>query len=609
MSEINDQSSDTSSDFNWPIEAAMEGHQHDRVVFENVADQYVKGEDVTAFFTILQDIKVNADEDQIGLLRVGSTNIKECLTYAPVQFNPSTASGAVRHGTATFPSTSLPVTDDEFYQFCYILNKTKNLGSSIPFQLNCASDDIDLLSNTPVRKTKPDGLIALADQDNDDLVVIHTKRMLTEEKLRQENRQLLDINRRLEAQKDEYRAKVDAYDAKRKEQINKTNNELQNLLASHKTVIDEITYHQQLEAKLRSEYDASQSLCNQYQAELAQYADRCRILEETQAKIVHEASQVRNQLAVQSQFTKDQATQIVDLERRLMQSDELSKSSNQRQVLLEQQMRDFRLTAEKYQLSMQGQLEEFEKQTTQRDDQINALNTTNQLFKEELVSIKSDNECLVLKSNEEKELIQELQQQLDQEREQHREQNELVHNEIETLRARLNDSKIDSQAYQALKASYSEIEKRCVKHQKSEIEAKRQLAVYQEFINNLQREIQDLTERLSVGADEYRILYRKYSALEKSIETNQVQEKIELPPPTTMINQVYDNVEEQINLVLGNTDNNQQDEVDEEQLKNQSARSSLNVDEEAKQCPVCNWDFPAAMTIQGKNEHIEHHFQ
>jgi hypothetical protein len=96
-----------------------------------------------------------------------------------------------------------------------------------------------------------------------------------------------------------------------------------------------------------------------------------------------------------------------------------------------------------------------------------------------------------------------------------------------------------------------------------------------------------------VGADEYRILYRKYSALEKSIETNQV----------------YDNVEEQINLVLGNTDNNQQDEVDEEQLKNQSARSSLNVDEEAKQCPVCNWDFPAAMTIQGKNEHIEHHFQ
>jgi hypothetical protein len=70
MSETNDQSSDTSSDLNWPMDAVIEGQQLDRVVFENVADQYVKGEDVTAFFTILHEIKVNADEDQIGLLRV-----------------------------------------------------------------------------------------------------------------------------------------------------------------------------------------------------------------------------------------------------------------------------------------------------------------------------------------------------------------------------------------------------------------------------------------------------------------------------------------------------------------------------------------------------------
>jgi hypothetical protein len=70
MSEINDQLSDVDSDINWPIEAVLEGHQHDRVIFENVPDQYVKGEDVTAFFTIVQDIKVDPEEDRIGLLRV-----------------------------------------------------------------------------------------------------------------------------------------------------------------------------------------------------------------------------------------------------------------------------------------------------------------------------------------------------------------------------------------------------------------------------------------------------------------------------------------------------------------------------------------------------------
>lgn len=70
MSDINDQFSDSSSETNWPLDHLIRQRHDDRVVFENVADQYVKGADVTAFFTILQDIKINPDENQIGLLRV-----------------------------------------------------------------------------------------------------------------------------------------------------------------------------------------------------------------------------------------------------------------------------------------------------------------------------------------------------------------------------------------------------------------------------------------------------------------------------------------------------------------------------------------------------------
>ena len=47
-----------------------ERQYRDQVVFENVADQYVKGEDVTAQFTIIYDSEVNSNDDQIGLLRV-----------------------------------------------------------------------------------------------------------------------------------------------------------------------------------------------------------------------------------------------------------------------------------------------------------------------------------------------------------------------------------------------------------------------------------------------------------------------------------------------------------------------------------------------------------
>ncbi|CAF2418933.1 unnamed protein product [Rotaria sp. Silwood2] len=608
MTDANDQCSDTSSDFNWPLDHALERQQDDRVVFENVADQYVKGADVTAFYTILQDVKVNPDEDQIGLLRVGCTNIKECIACAPVQFNPSATSGATRHGIATFSSSLLPVTDDEFYQFCYIINKTKSLGSSIPFQLNCAPDDIDLLSNAPIRKTKPDGLIALADHDNDDVLVIHTKHMLTEEKLRQENRQLFDMSRRLELQKDEYKAKLDSFEVKSKEYNHKIYNEMQTLIASHKTAIDELSLRQQSESKLHTEYDACRSLCNQYQAESLQHAERCRTLEDSHAKALNETNQIRSQLAITSQLTKDQATQIIDLERRLMQSNELTKTSNHRQTLLEQQVRDLRLISEKSQASIQTQIDTYLKQVTQKDDEINALKTINNSLHEEINSLKLDNESLSLASKQDKELAQTLQQRLDQLSEQHRLENELAQNEIESLKGQFNEMNSSQQAYMALKTSFTEIEKRCVKHQKSEIEVKRQLAAYKDFVNDLQREVQGLTERLSDGAEEYKTLFRKYNALEHKMEINDIQEK---PKANNLINEsVLD--DEAIESILRTYEPQQVKKEDQNDQENENTALPIptflnDANDEVNKCPMCYCVFPRHMTVEGKNEHIDQH--
>jgi hypothetical protein len=90
---------------------------------------------------------------------------------------------------------------------------------------------MDLLSRSVLEKTQTkstgDSLIALADHDNDDLVIIHTKRMLVEEKLRQENRQLLEMNRRLEQQKDECKAKLDSLDLKSNAYIAKVKSDMQ----------------------------------------------------------------------------------------------------------------------------------------------------------------------------------------------------------------------------------------------------------------------------------------------------------------------------------------------------------------------------------------------
>jgi hypothetical protein len=50
---------------------------------------------------------------------------------------------------------------------------------------------------------------------------------------------------------------------------------------------------------------------------------------------------------------------------------------------------------------------------------------------------------------------------------------------------KLNEKNTNLKQYELLKTSFIEIEKRCIKHQKCEIEVKRQLAVCQNFIVSL----------------------------------------------------------------------------------------------------------------------------
>jgi hypothetical protein len=53
---------------------------------------------------------------------------------------------------------------------------------------------------------------------------------------------------------------------------------------------------------------------------------------------------------------------------------------------------------------------------------------------------------------------------------------------LEALRKEFEQTKETQNDYVALKTSFNEIEKRCVKHQKSEIDVKKQLTVYKEFV-------------------------------------------------------------------------------------------------------------------------------
>lgn len=167
-----------------------------------------------------------------------------------------------------------------------------------------------------------------------------------------------------------------------------------------------------MESNLRAQFDTCQKLCEQYQSDSLRHAERSRTLEDAHAQVSNDATQLRSQLAVTSQLTKDQATQIIALERQLMQSNELAKVSNQRQLSLEQQLRDLRFTSEKHQLSTEGQLKECAKLIQQKTNQLETLEKDNQSLREEIDSLRADNERLTEQTEADKSTIKDLSEEL-----------------------------------------------------------------------------------------------------------------------------------------------------------------------------------------------------
>ena len=96
-------------------------------------------------------------------------------------------------------------------------------------------------------------------------------------------------------------------------------------------------------------------------------------------------------------------------------------------------------------------------------------------------------------------------------------------------------------------------------------------------------------------------------------QQQQEQPNTPLPPTTVLVNETAPNEEELFSLLRNTYDYKTPETRDDENVQeNQilSARASLaNLDDEVHQCPMCYWEFPQHMTVDGKREHIEHHFQ
>jgi len=140
------------------------------------------------------------------------------------------------------------------------------------------------------------------------------------------------------------------------------------------------------------------------------------------------------------------------------------------------------------------------------------------------------------------------------------------------------------------------------------------------LVTELQGTVQELTDRLSAGADEYKALYRKYAALERMItKANHQPPPLPKSNPTTLSNETGLNEEALVTLLRNSYELQQQDQqqkpreeeeddddYDEEKKTTTTQTSAVN--EEIRECPMCYWEFPKHLTLEDKKEHIENHF-
>jgi hypothetical protein len=125
----------------------------------------------------------------------------------------------------------------------------------------------------------------------------------------------------------------------------------------------------------------------------------------------------------------------------------------------------------------------------------------------------------------------------------------------------------------------------------------------------LQVQVHNFTERLRAGADEYKLLYRKYITLERLL--------VKSTHPTTLSDETGLNEEALVSLLRNSYELQQQDhqqqqlnEHKEEIRHNETSvtQTQMGNSDEIRECPMCYWEFPSYLTLEHKREHIEAHF-
>ncbi|XP_070550388.1 tax1-binding protein 1 homolog B-like [Ptychodera flava] len=527
------------------LEAKLNRSDFAQVIFQNVAETYPPNAHVECHYTLTASIQPNS-RDWVGLYKVGWTSSRDYHTfnYAPV---PTQQPGKEMETSVLFSSYYLPKEDGEFYQFVYVNRSGEVKGASTPFQFKTPSAD---------------DFIEIEDE-NTDMLLIKTKTAFCEERLTQANEENARLIRQLRKLEDDLKGLTQTKESLEKdiEEQKKNYTQLEGWykkalsnggdMEQKKCVAERaLKKSQEVIQTLTEEKEKLELTVTEVKGEMDEYQDRVKeltiVISELEKKIQDcqtETDTYKEHFQTAEGENMKLKEEIVTLREQLSQTDStLVKSKEESQLLYS------RIDEEKKKFERQLHVTEADKthmraledKLKNSDDKIAALEDTKKLLTEEIDTLKQVQEnmsrTLEMKSTEADNLktgYQKLQKRSEQTKLELKEEIKAMRDAMtqldqEKMKLVKEIHRLDAeqegplfalqQVNKHLKDKHDKLYKKYedLVKQRDDL-VKKHVSTDQER-SDLQREVEDLRERLDMGAAAWTEKYKECKKLETKVK-------------------------------------------------------------------------------------------
>ncbi|CAH1775777.1 unnamed protein product [Owenia fusiformis] len=477
-----------------------------QVVFHNIAESYPTDANIDCRFTITSQL-IPTSRDWVGIYKVGWLSSRDYTYYdwAPMPVNHEQNKDI--DSTIVFQAKNLPKDDGEFYQFCYVTQSGQVRGASTPFQF---------------KRPGVTDYVEIEDDDNN-MLVIQSKTMTLETslaKVKTENEQLVKTHDILEVERDSLLnklmtiSKTLATEEDHVEQLQKDVQESNEKLHSlHNEAKDMALVHDALTEKLsivNMEKEEILKRLDENDSYIKKLQEKIKELNNDKDALVGKHRMLEEEKELfKTHFTSSESTiqaymkEIDNLKKQLAYLEDIRQKQTEETMRLREE-----LDKERKKLKRQSSVSKTDREhincVTERlkntEDKLSAAEHCKKLLNDEVTNIQEAHDKMAQSLAKARSDAHSLKGQLTRLEDHQKTQEQELNDEITALKMTLDGVQEKS---------------------KDQLES------------DMHREIEDLKERLAMGAEEYKEKYiecKKYQLeirkLQKQIKTNQKAEKV-----------------------------------------------------------------------------------